>query len=137
MTTQRSQEGEFQTRPYIIPIFCDLLYSYPQSFRGSRNFSGDQSRHLGPERIYPGDAEQVTERSVVPAKAGIQANRGGEQTWIPACAGMTSREERSEGNPPFSSSVGERKVMNHFVVRLYLVLSVNRRLHGNWYEDDR
>ena len=69
---------------------------------------------------------ELTQHSVIPAKAGIQASGGGEQTWIPACAGMTSRG----GNvlrepPPFSCSVGERKIMNHFVVRKSFGLSAS------------
>jgi hypothetical protein len=61
---------------------------------------------------------ELTQHSVIPAKAGIQANGGGEQTWIPACAGMTSRGENVLTEPlPFSFSVGVRKLMSHFVVR--------------------
>jgi len=60
---------------------------------------------------------EFTQHSVIPAKAGIQANSGGNQTWIPACAGMTSRGQNVwSATPPFSSAVGERKLMTHFVV---------------------
>jgi len=57
-----------------------------------------------------------TAYSVIPAKAGIQANWNGERTWIPACAGMTRCGENGQREPPFSSSLGERKIMKHFVV---------------------
>jgi hypothetical protein len=61
---------------------------------------------------------ELTQHSVIPAKAGIQASGGGEQTWIPACAGMTSRGGNVlRDTPPFSCSAGERKLMNHFVVK--------------------
>ena len=56
--------------------------------------------------------------SVIPAKAGIQANSA-QQTWIPACAGMTSRGEHMwKQITAFSFSAGERKIMAHFVVRI-------------------
>jgi hypothetical protein len=46
--------------------------------------------------------------SVIPAKAGIQAEFGPEQTWIPACAGMTNPEtsRTSSEIPPFSFPPG-------------------------------
>ena len=63
--------------------------------------------------------------SVLPAKAGIQTNWGGEQTWIPACAGMTSRRQNHRlGSPSFSFPVGVRKIMNHFVVKFPSLLSL-------------
>jgi len=56
--------------------------------------------------------EKSPQRSVIPAKAGIQANWAGKQTWIPACAGMTRRGANVRREAlPFSSSVGERKLM--------------------------
>ena len=43
--------------------------------------------------------EEARLGSVIPAKAGIQANSA-QQTWIPACAVMTSRGgHHVEGNP--------------------------------------
>jgi len=62
-----------------------------------------------------------TAYSVIPAKAGIQANWNGERTWIPACAGMTRCGENGQREPPFSSSLGERKIMKHFVVNTIFV----------------
>ena len=57
--------------------------------------------------------------SVIPAKAGIQANWA-EQTWIPACAGMTTEGKSCPGNCLLSFSASERNLMNHFVAnRLY------------------
>jgi hypothetical protein len=49
-----------------------------------------------PARYLCEDENEEAALFVVPAKAGIQANFA-EQTWIPACAGIT--EAPSEGDP--------------------------------------
>ena len=60
--------------------------------------------------------------SVIPAKAGIQANSA-QQTWIPACAGMTNREERhGEENPSIFIFSDERTLMAHFVVKCLFII---------------
>ena len=51
-------------------------------------------------RMKPPKHAELTQHSVIPAKAGIQASGGGEQTWIPACAGMTNRGGNVAGGNP-------------------------------------
>ena len=50
--------------------------------------------------------------SVIPAKAGIQANSAENKPGFPPCAGMTiQREDHVEENPPISYSVNECQLM--------------------------
>ena len=62
--------------------------------------------------------------SVIPAKAGIQANYGAVQTWIPACAGMTRQAERlCRESHPFSYSVDISKILIRFVVITFFTVN--------------
>ena len=55
--------------------------------------------------------------SVIPAKAGIQADWGGETNLDSRVReNDESRANMRRKTHPFSVSVGERKIMNHFVV---------------------
>ena len=55
--------------------------------------------------------------SVIPAKAGIQADWGGETNLDSRVReNDESRANMRRKTHPFSFSVGERKIMNHFVV---------------------
>jgi hypothetical protein len=54
--------------------------------------------------------------AVIPVKAAIQANRVQDKSWIPACAGMTTRDQIVPADPDV------RKIMNYCVVRYISII---------------
>src|SRR3989337_2988698 len=97
----RRQGRQVRKSISFLCALCVLCGRYSETDRCAKRTLRNPSCPSCLLRKYPfGDENQEARLgSIIPAKAGIQANSA-QQTWIPACAGMTSRGgHHVEGKP--------------------------------------
>jgi hypothetical protein len=101
---QRKKKAVFGTKGTRIRVNCiPNLRALRDSFE---NTSEMMYRRIQSTTLHSTPITAGTAYSVIPAKAGIQANWNGERTWIPACAGMTRCGENVQREAPFSFCCG-------------------------------